>query len=61
MEDWYRSDRPQSIPQSLLENTNQTFLTPHIGSAVDDTLSKFYYFLGRERIVRRFCGFGYLF
>ncbi|MBE9054154.1 hydroxyacid dehydrogenase [Nostocales cyanobacterium LEGE 11386] len=36
MEDWYRSDRPHSIPQSLIENTNQTFLTPHIGSAVDD-------------------------
>ena len=36
MEDWYRSDRPHTIPQSLLENTNQTFLTPHIGSAVDD-------------------------
>lgn len=36
MEDWYRSDRPYSIPQSLLENTNQTFLTPHIGSAVDE-------------------------
>ncbi|YAF99174.1 MAG: phosphonate dehydrogenase (plasmid) [Nodularia sp. CChRGM 3473] len=36
MEDWYRSDRPDSIPQSLIENTNQTFLTPHIGSAVDD-------------------------
>ena len=36
MEDWHRSDRPHSIPQSLLENTNQTFLTPHIGSAVDE-------------------------
>lgn len=36
MEDWYRSDRPHSIPQSLIENINQTFLTPHIGSAVDD-------------------------
>lgn len=36
MEDWYRSDRPHSIPQSLIENTNQTFLTPHIGSAIDD-------------------------
>ena len=36
MEDWHRSDRPHNIPQSLLENTNQTFLTPHIGSAVDE-------------------------
>ncbi|MDH6055908.1 phosphonate dehydrogenase [Umezakia ovalisporum] len=36
MEDWYRSDRPYKIPQLLLENTNQTFFTPHIGSAVDD-------------------------
>ncbi len=36
MEDWHRSDRPHTIPQSLLENTNQTFLTPHIGSAVDE-------------------------
>ncbi len=36
MEDWYRSNHPQSIPQPLLENTNQTFLTPHIGSAVDE-------------------------
>ncbi|MDH6100363.1 phosphonate dehydrogenase [Anabaenopsis sp. FSS-46] len=36
MEDWHRSDRPHNIPQSLLENTSQTFLTPHIGSAVDE-------------------------
>ncbi|BAY10018.1 phosphonate dehydrogenase [Calothrix sp. NIES-2098] len=36
MEDWYRSDNPDSIPQPLLENTNQTFFTPHIGSAVDE-------------------------
>jgi phosphonate dehydrogenase len=36
MEDWYRSNRPHNIPQSLLENTKQTFFTPHIGSAVDE-------------------------
>ncbi|MFQ4141468.1 phosphonate dehydrogenase [Chlorogloeopsis sp. ULAP02] len=36
MEDWHRSDRPHNIPQYLLENQNQTFLTPHLGSAVDD-------------------------
>lgn len=36
MEDWYRSDHPHTIPQSLLENTHQTFFTPHIGSAVDE-------------------------
>ncbi|MBD2359510.1 hydroxyacid dehydrogenase [Tolypothrix sp. FACHB-123] len=36
MEDWYRSDRPYNIPQPLLENTKQTFFTPHIGSAVDE-------------------------
>ena len=36
MEDWVRSDRPDTIPQSLLENSNQTFFTPHIGSAVDE-------------------------
>ncbi|RUR72927.1 hypothetical protein DSM107007_55690 [Nostoc sp. PCC 7120 = FACHB-418] len=36
MEDWYRSDRPHNIPQPLLENTKQTFFTPHIGSAVDE-------------------------
>jgi phosphonate dehydrogenase len=36
MEDWHRQDRPDCIPQELLENTHQTFLTPHIGSAVDD-------------------------
>lgn len=36
MEDWARPDRPSEIPQSLLENTTQTLLTPHLGSAVDD-------------------------
>ncbi len=36
MEDWARPDRPLGIPQSLLENTTQTFLTPHLGSAVDE-------------------------
>jgi len=36
MEDWARADRPCSIPQSLLEDTDHTFFTPHLGSAVDD-------------------------
>jgi len=36
MEDWVLSSRPDTIPQSLLANTNQTFFTPHIGSAVDE-------------------------
>lgn len=36
MEDWIRSDRPRTIPQELLDNTAQTFFTPHLGSAVDE-------------------------
>lgn len=36
MEDWIRSDRPRVIPQELLNNTVQTFFTPHLGSAVDE-------------------------
>ncbi len=36
MEDWIRPDRPRSIPKALLENTAQTFFTPHLGSAVDN-------------------------
>ena len=36
MEDWIRPDRPRSIPKALLENTAQTFFTPHLGSAIDD-------------------------
>lgn len=36
MEDWIRPDRPRSIPTALLNNTAQTFFTPHLGSAVDD-------------------------
>lgn len=35
MEEWTRADRPTSIPQALLDNTAQTFFTPHLGSAVD--------------------------
>jgi phosphonate dehydrogenase len=35
MEDWARVDRPRSIPQSLLDDTDHTFFTPHLGSAVD--------------------------
>ncbi len=34
MEEWSRPDRPDAIPQALLDNTRQTFFTPHLGSAV---------------------------
>lgn len=36
-EDWSRQGRPTDIAPSLLEKENMTFLTPHLGSAVDDT------------------------
>lgn len=36
MEEWTRSDRPAAIPQTLLNNTAQTFFTPHLGSAVKE-------------------------
>lgn len=36
MEDWARSDRPQHIPQMLLDDRAHTVFTPHLGSAVDD-------------------------
>jgi phosphonate dehydrogenase len=36
MEDWARADRSRTIPQALLDNVEQTFFTPHIGSAVDN-------------------------
>jgi phosphonate dehydrogenase len=35
-EDWVRTDRPQGIPEDLLEMRGHTFFTPHLGSAVDD-------------------------
>jgi phosphonate dehydrogenase len=35
-EGWQRSDRPKGIPKALLDNTAQTFFTPHLGSAVTD-------------------------
>ena len=35
MEEWTRADRPDAIPQALLEDTQRTLFTPHIGSAVD--------------------------
>lgn len=34
MEGWARWDRPRAIPQTLLDNENQTLFTPHLGSAV---------------------------
>lgn len=34
-EEWTRPDRPDAIPQALLEDTQRTLFTPHIGSAVD--------------------------
>jgi phosphonate dehydrogenase len=36
LEEWTRPDRPQSIPQALLDDTRRTFFTPHLGSAVDE-------------------------
>ena len=36
MEDWARQDRPLGISPALLENTDQTLFTPHLGSAVDE-------------------------
>jgi phosphonate dehydrogenase len=36
MEEWQRPDRPDGIPQALLDNTAQTFFTPHLGSAVKE-------------------------
>jgi phosphonate dehydrogenase len=36
LEDSCRSDRPQSIPTSLIDNEAQTLFTPHLGSAVDE-------------------------
>ena len=35
MEEWARPDRPQAIPQALLDDSERTLFTPHIGSAVD--------------------------
>lgn len=34
MEEWRRIDRPEGIPQVLLDNSDQTLFTPHLGSAV---------------------------
>jgi phosphonate dehydrogenase len=36
MEDWARVDRPRSIPGALLDDTEHTFFTPHLGSAVEE-------------------------
>lgn len=36
MEEWTRPDRPAGIPQALLDNSGQTFFTPHLGSAVKE-------------------------
>lgn len=35
MEDWARPDRPSRIFQRLLNLSDRTFFTPHLGSAVD--------------------------
>ncbi len=35
MEDWIRTDRPAAISPSLIRNIENTFFTPHLGSAVD--------------------------
>lgn len=34
MEEWARDDRPQAIPQALLDLPEKTLFTPHLGSAV---------------------------
>ena len=36
MEEWARWDRPRRIPQALLDDTERTLFTPHLGSAVDE-------------------------
>ena len=36
MEDWAIANRPQTINQGLLTDTNHTFFTPHLGSAVNE-------------------------
>jgi phosphonate dehydrogenase len=36
LEEWARADRPRTIPQALLDDTERTLFTPHIGSAVDE-------------------------
>jgi phosphonate dehydrogenase len=35
MEDWARDDRPGHIETQLLQSSDRTVLTPHLGSAVD--------------------------
>ncbi|MGD8576693.1 MAG: phosphonate dehydrogenase [Thiohalophilus sp.] len=34
-EEWARADRPREVPSRLLNMTDKTIFTPHIGSAVD--------------------------
>ena len=36
MEDWAIPHRPQEICNTLITEKNQTFLTPHLGSAIDE-------------------------
>lgn len=36
MEDWALDDRPRQIARELLDMTDKTLFTPHLGSAVDD-------------------------
>ena len=36
MEDWRLPDRPRSISRDLLDATDRTVFTPHLGSAVDE-------------------------
>lgn len=40
LEDWDVKDRRREIPQSLLDDRNRTFFTPHVGSAVEAVRSK---------------------
>lgn len=36
LEEWTRLDRPTCIPHALLDDTERTLFSPHLGSAVDD-------------------------
>ncbi len=36
LEDWARPDHPSRIPKSLLDQSDRTLFTPHLGSAVSD-------------------------
>jgi phosphonate dehydrogenase len=55
MEEWQRPDRPNGIPKALLDNTAQTFFTPHLGSAVKEVRIEIEREAARN-IIQAFCG-----